>query len=122
MFWKCNAGRSRKPSSTIPAAHSVRLVIIVCFFSENAHVCPVLCVVQLTEEEVRRLTDAESQKVLWDMMSVPLPKGICSLHPYSVAVDETSIQQQFATHVLCTLARTRYNLNEYGAYQAAAYW
>ena len=38
-----------------------------------------------------------------------------------LATDTKSIQRQIVNHVEYTLARTRFNFDNFGAYQAAAY-
>jgi starch phosphorylase len=50
-----------------------------------------------------------SKEKMWELMSVYLPS------------DKATIQRQIVNHVEYTLARTRFNFDNFGAYQAASY-
>ena len=61
---------------------------------------------QFGREEER---DSEKQNKMWELMNT-----------YQ-GTDSRSIQRSIVNHVEYTLARTRFNFDNFGAYQAAAY-
>ena len=54
-------------------------------------------------------TDKTGQEKLWGMMDS------------YIGSDQRSIQRSIVNHVEYTLARTRFNFDDFGAYQAASY-